>query len=287
MDIGRLRDRARRLALRIGRQPSGPAPGFHRSSARGPGLSFAGHREYQYGDDIRMVDWKAAARLGRPFIKLFEQERGTGIVLVLDGSASMRSPDAGKWRAAREAAALLALIAAGQGDAVGAVLVTSHVEAVRPPRRGSTHADALVRWLGTLEARGDSTAIAAGIAEAARRLPHGGVIAVLSDFFASHWDAAVRRASTRHTVVGIRVVSPGERSLPPAGLVLLRDVETGGQRWIDTESATVRGVFADRTAALSRTIRLRLAGAGAIPVELDAADTMLRGLQALCRPAGR
>ena len=142
LDIGRLRASAHRVAFRFMRPGSVPTPGVHRSLFRGHGLNFAGYREYQHGDDIRMVDWNVTARQNRPMLKLFEQEHASALMLVLDASASMTGPHPDKWDAAAALAVLFAFVAARDGERIG-LAVTGEKGLAFSPRRGFAHATRL------------------------------------------------------------------------------------------------------------------------------------------------
>ena len=146
LDIGRLRASAHRVAFRFMRPGSVPTPGVHRSLFRGHGLNFAGYREYQHGDDIRMVDWNVTARQNRPMLKLFEQEHASALMLVLDASASMTGPHPDKWDAAAALAVLFAFVAARDGERIG-LTVTGEKGLAFSPRRGFAHATRLAHRL--------------------------------------------------------------------------------------------------------------------------------------------
>src|SRR5215217_8639214 len=146
LDLGRLRASAHRVAFRFMRPGSVPTPGVHRSLFRGHGLNFAGYREYQYGDDIRMVDWNVTARQNRPMLKLFEQEHATAMMLVLDASASMTGPHPDKWEAAAALAVLFAFVGARDGERLGLV-VTGEKGVAFSPRRGFAHASRVAHRL--------------------------------------------------------------------------------------------------------------------------------------------
>ena len=135
LDIGRLRASAHRVAFRFMRPGSVPTPGVHRSLFRGHGLNFAGYREYQHGDDIRMVDWNVTARQNRPMLKLFEQEHASALMLVLDASASMTGPHPDKWDAAAALAVLFAFVAARDGERIGLAVTGEKGLAFSPAAR--------------------------------------------------------------------------------------------------------------------------------------------------------
>ncbi len=288
MHLPRLRATAHRLAFRFMRPGSVPTPGAHRSVFRGHGLSFAGYREYQHGDDIRLVDWNVTARQNRPMVKVFEQEHASALTLVLDASPSMTVAHPEKWAAARDLAVLFAFVAARDSERVGVVSAGPLAMASYPPRRGLAHANRLAHWLAGLEpARAPAPpGVEAGVLRARRDLRGPGVIVIVSDFLGRRWDAAVREAVRRHTVVGIAVSAPREHELPAAGLLQVRDVETGTARWVDSSSPRVRAAYAARSAAIRREIRARLVDAGATPVALRTDRPVVAELASICRVRG-
>jgi uncharacterized protein (DUF58 family) len=284
MDIGRLRASAHRVAFRFMRPGSVPTPGVHRSLFRGHGLNFAGYREYQHGDDIRMVDWNVTARQNRPMLKLFEQEHASALMLVLDASASMTGPHPDKWEAAAALAALFAFVAARDGERLGLV-VTGDKGLAFSPRRGFAHATRVAHRLERAPATTTAT-LDDGVHRALRTLRTPGVVVVLSDFIGPRWDAAIREAVRRHTVVGLTISTPFEHELPAAGLVRVQDAESGASRWIDSSAARVREAYAQRSIALRSEIRARLVDAGAVPVAVRTDKPLVGQLASICRVRG-
>ncbi|MEO5819611.1 MAG: DUF58 domain-containing protein [Vicinamibacteraceae bacterium] len=281
------------------RPGSVPTPGVHRSLFRGHGLNFAGYREYQHGDDIRMVDWNVTARQNRPMLKLFEQEHATALMLVLDASPSMTGPHPDKWEAAAALAVLFAFVGARDGERMG-LAVTGEKGLAFPPRRGFAHATRIAHRLerpfagatpssaaatgGPAAAR--TTALDEGVHRALRSLRTPGVLVIVSDFLGTRWDAAIREAVRRHTVVGLTISSAFEHELPAAGLVRIQDAESGATRWIDSGSARVRAAYAQRSIALRSEIRARLVDAGAVPVSVRTDRPLVGQLASICRVRG-
>jgi uncharacterized protein (DUF58 family) len=295
MDIGRLRASAHRVAFRFMRPGSVPTPGVHRSLFRGHGLNFAGYREYQHGDDIRMVDWNVTARQNRPMLKLFEQEHATALMLVLDASPSMTGPHPDKWDAAAALAVLFAFVGARDGERMG-LAVTGEKGLAFSPRRGFAHATRIAHRLEGAATAPRAAGVGAppqpaaqlddGIHRALRSLRTPGVLVVASDFLGTRWDAAIREAVRRHTVVGLTITSPFEHELPAAGLVRVQDAETGATRWVDTSSARVRAAYAQRSLTLRSEIRARLVDAGAVPVAIRTDRPLIGQLASICRVRG-
>jgi uncharacterized protein (DUF58 family) len=299
MDIGRLRASAHRVAFRFMRPGSVPTPGTHKSLFRGHGLNFAGYREYQHGDDIRMVDWNVTARQNRPMLKLFEQEHATALMLVLDASPSMTGPHPDKWDAAAALAVLFAFVGARDGERMG-LTITGEKGLAFTPRRGFAHATRMAHRLerppgvGTASRTGVGTAVGTrpgqaldeAIHRALRSLRTPGVLVVVSDFLGTRWDAAIREAVRRHTVVGLTISTAFEHDLPAAGLVRVQDAESGATRWVDTSSAKVRAAYAQRSIALRSEIRARLVDAGAVPVAIRTDRPLIGQLASICRVRG-
>jgi len=292
MDIGRLRASAHRVAFRFMRPGSVPTPGVHRSLFRGHGLNFAGFREYQHGDDIRLVDWNVTARSQRPMLKMFEQEHATALMLVLDASPSMTGPHPDKWESAAALAVLFGFVAARDGERFGLV-VSGDKGVAFTPRRGFAHAS---RVAHRLESRppaeaggrpaGEGGPLDDGVHRALRALRQPGVLVVMSDFLGTRWDAAIREAVRRHTVVCLTISSAFEHELPAAGLVRVQDAESGATRWVDTGSARVRTAYAQRSLALRSEIRARLVDAGAVPVAIRSDRSLVGQLASICRVRG-
>jgi uncharacterized protein (DUF58 family) len=268
------------------RPGSVPTPGTHKSLFRGHGLNFAGYREYQHGDDIRLVDWNVTARQNRPMLKLFEQEHASALMLVLDASASMTGPHPDKWDAAAQLAVLFAFVAARDGERLGLV-ITGEKGIAFTPRRGFAHATRLAHRLDRpLPALPRAPSLDDGVHRALRGLRQPGVVVIVSDFLGTRWDAVVREAVRRHTVVGLTISSAFEHELPAAGLVRIQDAESGATRWIDSGSARVRAAYAQRSIAIRSEIRARLVDAGAVPVAIRTDRPIVGQLASICRVRG-
>jgi uncharacterized protein (DUF58 family) len=212
-------------------------------------------------------------------------------MLVLDASPSMTGPHPDKWESAAALAVLFAFVAARDGERLGLV-VTGEKGVAFTPRRGFAHASRVAHHLerpasaGRPAGAGAATALDEGIHRALRALRQPGVLVDMSDFLGTRWDAAIREAVRRHTVVCLTISSAFEHELPAAGLVRVQDAESGATRWIDTGSARVRAAYAQRSTALRSEIRARLVDAGAVPVAIRSDRSLVGQLASICRVRG-
>jgi uncharacterized protein (DUF58 family) len=237
--------------------------GEYASAFRGRGIEFADVREYLPGDDVRAIDWKVTARLGNAYVKRHLEERELGLLLVVDASASgtFGSARRTKRELATELAAVLGFAAARSNDRVGLALFTDRVERYLPPAKGRRQAMRLVSELLAFEPQQRGTDLAGSLRFLEPLLHRRAVLVVLSDFLADGWQDPLARLARRHDAIAVQLVDPRERELPDAGLVTLRDPESGAWRLVDTADPSVRERFARRAAdwdgALARSLRER------------------------------
>lgn len=219
--------------------------GEYHSVFKGRGMEFSEVREYQYGDDMRMIDWNVTARFNHPFIKIFEEERELTVMLVVDmsGSQFFGSQSALKRDIALELSAILAFSAMKNNDKVGLILFTDRIEKFVPPRKGRGHALRIVRELLSFEPTRPATSIRTALEYLNHVQKKRGIIFVISDFMDSDYEAALRIAGKRHDLIGIVLQDPRESELPDVGLMHLRDAESGTSRIIDTTDARVRSIY--------------------------------------------
>ncbi|VTT96425.1 Uncharacterized protein OS=candidate division ZIXI bacterium RBG-1 GN=RBG1_1C00001G1778 PE=4 SV=1: DUF58 [Gemmataceae bacterium] len=251
----------RRVHLRARRLVQTLLGGEYHSAFKGAGLSFEEVREYQPGDDVRTIDWNVTARVGQPFIKRFVEERELTMLLVVDVSASTRFGTGShtKRTVAAELAALLALCATSNNDRIGLVAFTSEVERFVPPNKGPRHVLRVLRDVLAFEPQKPGTDLAAALDYVTKVQRRRAVVFVLSDFLGTGYEKAFRRAARKHDLVAVRTTDPREAAWPAAGLVRVRDAETGEQFVVDTSDAGVRERFArqaaERAAAFTKVAR--------------------------------
>jgi uncharacterized protein (DUF58 family) len=204
-------------------------------------------REYQAGDEVRSIDWNVTARMGRPFVKRYIEERELTVMLAVDLSGSERFGTRGRFKSelASELAAVLAMSAIRNNDRVGAVLFTDRIEHVVPPRKGRRHALRLMRDLLVYEPVGTRTDLPAALEFTGKMVAHKSIIFVVSDFQAPDLEHPLKLLAQRHDVIAVTVDDPSERTLPDIGLARFIDPETGETLDIDTSDADVRRRFGE------------------------------------------
>ncbi len=235
--------------------------GEYHSVFKGRGMNFAEVREYQYGDDIRTIDWNVTARTGAPFVKVFEEDRELTVMLLVDvsGSGEFGTRDRMKGEVAVEICALLAFSAIKNNDKVGLIIFSDRIEKFVPPKKGRRHVLRVLRELLYFEPESRGTDIAGALEYMTRVLPRRAVVFLVSDFIAQDYQKALAVAGRRHDVVAVHMLDRRERELPPIGYVEFEDAETGTVVTVNTSSPQFQKAFAQHTtvadAALTRMFR--------------------------------
>lgn len=226
--------------------------GEYHSVFKGRGMNFAEVREYQYGDDIRSIDWNVTARTGAPFVKIFEEERELTVMLVVDASASgdFGTKQRFKGEVAVEICALLAFSAIKNNDKVGLIIFSDRIEKFVPPRKGRRHVLRVLRELLYHRPKGRRTDITTAIEYLTHVQRKKAVTFLVSDFRDEGFEKALAVAGRRHDLIAVRVGDVRERVLPPLGLLELEDPETGARVTVNTSNHDFRKKFA---ACVART----------------------------------
>ncbi|HEY1953469.1 MAG TPA: DUF58 domain-containing protein [Gemmatimonadaceae bacterium] len=219
--------------------------GEYRSVFKGQGMEFSEVREYQPGDEVRSIDWNVTARMRRPFVKRYIEERELTVMLVVDLSGSERFGTVRRFKSelASELAAVLAMSAVRNNDRVGVLLFTDRIEHVIPPRKGRRHVLRIIRDLLAFEPVGKGTDMVAAIDYVAKMLNQKAIVFVVSDFLEEDIAHPLKLLAQRHDVVAVTVEDPSERDLPDIGIARLIDPETGETFEVDTSSPTVRSSY--------------------------------------------
>ena len=210
--------------------------GEYHSVFKGRGMEFAEVREYEPGDDIRSIDWNVTARMGRPYIKRFTEERELTVILVVDVSASSNfgTFEQMKGEIVAELCAVLAFSAIKNNDRVGLLIFTDQIEKFIPPKKGRTHILRVIRELLYTQPEQPGTDITQALEYLNKVITRRSIVFMVSDFLTSDYMTPLRIANKRHDMVAITITDPREIRLPPVGLIELEDVETGEEVLIDT-----------------------------------------------------
>jgi uncharacterized protein (DUF58 family) len=216
--------------------------GEYHSAFKGKGMSFKEVREYAAGDDVRFIDWNVSARFGHPFSKVFEEERELTVMLLIDISASslFGTQFATKRDFITEIAAVLSFSAVNNADKVGVIFYSDQVESFIHPAKGRQHALYIVRELLSKEPKGKGTALSKALRYFNNATKQKSIAFILSDFLDSNYEDALRIAGKKHDVTGIKIYDNMDMDLPKAGLLQVKDLETGDVKWVDTSNAFVR-----------------------------------------------
>ncbi len=220
--------------------------GQYHSHFRGKGMTFSEIRKYQYGDDVRAIDWNVTARYQELYLKLFQEERALNLLLIVDVSASMHmgTTTQTKRELAQEVAAVLALAAHQNNDQVGLILCSNQTEHFVPPQKGYQHVLRLIRDMLAHEPVQQQTNLATALQLGMQMVREKSIFCILSDFASSDYQSILRLTATRHEVLGIQISDVLERQLPAVGWLPVREVEQGRKAWIPSLRRSARIAYA-------------------------------------------
>jgi len=227
--------------------------GEYHSAFKGRGMTFSEVREYQYGDDIRNIDWNVTARFNHPFIKIYEEERELTVMLLVDVSNSrvFGTQTQLKKNLITEIAAVLSFSAIQNNDKIGVILFSDKVEKFIPPKKGRTHILRIIRELIEFTPEHKETNISEALRYLTNVIKKRSTAFLISDFLDDdetgkpRFDEAIKIANRKHDVIGLRIFDEREKVLPPVGLIRMRDAETGEYAWVDTSNPKLRNHYAN------------------------------------------
>lgn len=249
MEASELLNRVRKIEIKTRGLSSQIFAGQYHSAFKGRGMAFSEVREYQYGDDIRNIDWNVTARFNQPFVKVFEEERELTVMLLIDvsGSRMFGTTNLLKKNLITEISAVLAFSAIQNNDKIGVLMFSDKVEKFIPPKKGRTHILHIIRELINFTPTSGGTDLSEALRYLTNAIKKRCTTFILSDFMdflpnsvTPNFTNALTIAGNKHDVVGVRIYDPREVELPPIGLVKMKDAETGNYTWIDTSSISVR-----------------------------------------------
>lgn len=254
--------------------------GEYESAFKGRGMTFSEVREYQPGDDIRTIDWKVTARFNHPYIKVFQEERELTLMLIIDvsGSENFGSIPEFKKEKITEIAAVLAFSAIQNNDKIGVILFSDKIEKYIAPKKGRGHVLRIIRELLNFEPESKGTDISEALGFFTNVIKKRSTAFVISDFMDNKFNDALRSARRKHDLIGLRVVDPVELDLPKAGILRIKDAETGAEKYIDSSSKRVRNQFGTLRKKQSKAIKDQFTKLGIDYTELRTDESYINPL---------
>ncbi|MTH17055.1 DUF58 domain-containing protein [Flavobacterium sp. LC2016-01] len=242
MDTKELLKKVRKIEIKTKRLSNHIFSGEYHSSFKGRGMTFSEVRQYQYGDDIRNIDWNVTARYNEAHVKVFEEERELTMVLMVDisGSEGFGSKSQFKKDIVTEIAATMAFSATQNNDKIGLILFSDNVELYIPPKKGRSHVLRIIRELIEFEPKSHKTDISEALKFLSGTQKKKAIVFMISDFMSENYEQTLKIASKKHDLTGVRVYDIREEKIPNLGMVNMLDAETGKTILVDTGSKTVR-----------------------------------------------
>jgi uncharacterized protein (DUF58 family) len=281
MDTAELLKKVRRIEIKTKGLSNHIFSGEYHTAFKGRGMNFSEVREYHYGDDVRSIDWNVTARFSHPYVKVFEEERELTVMLLVDVSESslFGTTQRRKKDLITELCAVLAFSATTNNDKVGVIFFSEGVEKYIPPKKGRSHILRIIRELLTLEPTKGGTDIRETLRFFNNANKKRSIVFLVSDFLSSRYEDALTIASKRHDMIGIQVYDQRDRDLPAAGLIRMRDAETGTEQWVDTSDQKVREYYARQFDAHRQYCRAAFLKSGASMMSISTAEDYVKTLQ--------
>lgn len=273
MDTKELLKKVRKIEIKTRRLSDHIFSGEYHTSFKGRGMTFSEVRQYQYGDDVRAIDWNVTAKYNEPYIKVFEEERELTMMLVVDcsGSESFGSKNQLKSEIITEIAATLAFSATQNNDKIGLILFSDQIELFIPPKKGKSHVLRIIRELIEFQPKSKKTDLSIALKFLSSIQKKKAIVFVISDFMSADYEHTLKIASKRHDLTGVRVYDTREEQIPNIGVVPMVDAETGETVLVDTTSKQLRlnyeKHYKDQVKYFSETFSR--SGAGVISTRVD------------------
>lgn len=245
MDTKELLKKVRKIEIKTRRLSDHVFGGEYHSTFKGRGMTFSEVRQYQFGDDVRNIDWNVTARYNEPFVKVFEEERELTLMLMVDisGSEFFGTQEQFKNEIITEIAATLAFSAMQNNDKTGLILFSDEIELYIPPKKGKSHVLRIIRELIEFKPKSNKTDIANALKFLSSVMKKKAIVFVLSDFIADGYRDTLKIAAKKHDVTGIRIYDKAEENIPNLGMVQMQDQETGELLLVNTSSKSVRNQY--------------------------------------------
>ena len=273
MDTKELLKKVRKIEIKTRRLSNHIFGGEYHSTFKGRGMTFSEVRQYQFGDDIRAIDWNVTARYNEPYVKVFEEERELTMMLVVDvsGSEFFGTSEQFKKDTITEIAATLAFSAIQNNDKVGLILFSDQIELFIPPKKGKSHVLRIIRELIEFQPKSQKTNITEALKFLSNVMKKKAIVFMLSDFMDEDYERTLKLVGNKHDVTGIRVYDKHEVDIPSLGMVPMLDAETGEVHLVNTSSSSVRKQFKANALALADAYEntFKRSGSGSISIRTD------------------
>ena len=290
MDALELFKQVRKIEIKTRGLSSNIFAGQYHSAFKGRGMAFSEVREYQFGDDVRGIDWNVTARFRRPFVKVFEEERELTVMLLIDvsGSLDFGTAQRTKREMATEMAAILAFSAIQNNDKIGVIFFSDRIEKYIPPKKGRKHILYIIHEMLDFKPESKRTNVAAAIEYLTRVMKRRCIAFVVSDFYADNsFQKELQIANSKHDVVAIQVYDQRAKTLPNVGLMKVMDAETGHEMFIDTASAKLRRAHNDYWTERMSTLRTTFAQSNVDWVSVATNEDYVKALMLLFMQRGQ
>lgn len=275
MEVSELLKKVRKIEIKTKGLTNHIFSGEYHSAFKGRGMSFSEVREYQYGDDIRNIDWNVTARFQHPFVKIFEEERELTIMLLIDVSKSsfIGTQNQLKNEIIAEIAGVLAFSAIQNNDKVGVLFFSDEVEMLIPPKKGKSHILRIIREIINFEPKSNKTNISLALERFNNMVKKKSIAFILSDFIDEKYENELRHVAKKHDVIGVKVYDNLDMELPKIGLLQVQDVETGASKWIDTNDKQTQKVYSERALFYDKNYDHSFMKAGADKLKIKTAQS--------------
>ena len=283
METSELIKKVRRIEIKTRGLSKNIFAGEYHSAFKGRGMTFAEVREYQYGDDIRSVDWNVTARFGHPYIKVFEEERELTVMLLIDvsGSREFGTVTQLKKDIFTEVAATLAFSTIQNNDKIGVIFFSDKIEKFIPPKKGKKHVLHIIRELLNFQPESNKTDIAGALRYFTNAIKKSSTAFVISDFIDTNFEKDLTIANRKHDIVALQVYDIRETELPNVGLVKLKDAETGERIWVDTSDTRLRTSYKHAWGEGQLALQKTFVKSGVDSVSMSTSEDYVRALMKL------
>ena len=257
--------------------------GEYHTAFKGRGMTFAEVRDYQYGDDVRAIDWNVTARFGRPYIKIFEEERELTVILLVDVSGSLEFGTTNQYKkdSITEVAATLAFSTIQNNDKVGAIFFSDQVEKFIPPKKGKKHVLHIIRELLVFKPESNKTDIAGALKYFTNAIKKRSTAFIISDFMDSGFERTLSIANNKHDIAALQVYDIREAEIPNVGMIKIKDAETSERIWIDTSDKRLRTAYKHQWNERQLQLQKIFKQSGVDSVSMSTSDDYVRAMMKL------